>query len=167
MKWQWAAAAALFGVTAMLGCGAKSRPIPPERTHPERINDLSAKPDSQGVRLTWSRPLKYSGGKALRDHAGFRLLRAEGEGPFGEITDLPVTDQERFRKARRFAYIDTTAALGHSYRYAIIAETADGYQSDPSNVTEIKRTPAQPPPNPENFTLPAPTPIPAMPPPPA
>jgi hypothetical protein len=163
MKRLWVAAMALLGFIVMVGCGAKSRPIPPERTHPERINDLSAKPDSQGVQLTWSRPLKYSGGKSLRDLAGFRLLRAEGDGPFSEISDLPVTDQERFRKARRFAYIDTTAALGHSYRYAIIAETSDGYQSDPSNITEIKRTPAQPP-NPENFTLPAPTPIPAMPP---
>jgi hypothetical protein len=165
MKRPWIAVMALFGVAAMLGCGAKSRPIPPERTHPERVNDLSAKPDPQGVRLTWSRPMKYSGGKTLRDLAGFRLMRAEGEGPFSEITDLPVTDQERFRKAHRFAYIDTTAALGHSYRYVIVAETSDGYQSDPSNVTKITPAPTQPP-NPENFTLPAPTPIPAIPPPP-
>ena len=61
-------------------------PIPPELTHPDRVNHLSAKPDPKGIRLTWSRPMKYSGGASLKDLAGFRLLRAEGD---ASLADLP------------------------------------------------------------------------------
>ena len=64
---------------------------------------------------------------------------------------------------RRFAYVDTTAEMGHSYRYMMIAETADGYQSDPSNVVQQTRTPPPPPLTPENFKLPMPAPLPGMP----
>ena len=78
----------------------------------------------------------------MRDLAGFRLMRAEGDGSLADLAELPVTDQERFQKVRRFAYIDTSAQMGHSYRYTMIAETTDGYQSDPSNVVEQTRTQA-------------------------
>ena len=80
MKRWWIVAAAVMAIAIAPGCGAKSRPVPPELTHPDRVNDLSAKPDPKGIRLTWSRPMKYSGGKALKDLAGFRLLRSEGDG---------------------------------------------------------------------------------------
>jgi hypothetical protein len=162
MKRLWiVVAAALMAVVA--GCGAKSRPIPPELTHPDHVNDLSAKPDPKGIRLTWSRPMKYSGGKSLRDLAGFRLLRAEGNEPLAEIAQLPITDQERFQKVRRFAYVDTTAQMGHRYRYMMITETADGYQSDPSNVVQQTRAQPAPPLSPEDFKLPMPAPLPALP----
>ena len=155
--------AAMMAIATTLGCGAKSRPIPPELTHPESINDLSAKPDPKGIRLTWSRPTKYTRGKSLKDLAGFRLMRSEGGESYGELAELPITDQERFQKVRRFAYIDTTAELGHSYRYTLIAETTDGYQSDPSNVVLQTRTPPRPPLTPENFKLPMPAPLPGLP----
>lgn len=162
MKRLWIAAVAVMAIAMAPGCGSKSRPIPPELTHPDRVNDLAAKPDSKGIRLTWSRPMKYSGGATLKDLAGFRLLRAEGDGSFAELAELPVTDQERFQKVRRFAYVDTTARMGHNYRYMMIAETADGYQSDPSNVVEETRTKPISPLTPENFRLPMPAPLPGM-----
>ncbi|HVA40702.1 MAG TPA: hypothetical protein VNF49_08555, partial [Candidatus Binataceae bacterium] len=110
---------------------------------------------------------KYSGGAALKDLAGFRLMRAEGAGSLGDLAELPVTDQERFQKVRRFDYVDTTAQMGHSYRYMMLAETADGYQSAPSNVVQQTRTTPVPPPTPENFELPKLAPLPDMPPAPA
>jgi hypothetical protein len=145
------------------GCGAKGRPIAPELTHPERINDLAAKQDSKGIRLTWSRPTKYTGGKSLKDLAGFRLLRAESGRTLADLADLPVNDQERFQKTRRFAYVDDTAQVGRTYSYAMIAETSDGYESALSNVVEITRSAPQPPITPENFKLPKPTPLPDSP----
>lgn len=157
MRRWWLTVAVTFALTAGAGCGAKSRPIAPSQTHPERVNDLSAAPDSHGVRLNWSRPLKYTSGRQLRDLAGFRLMRAEGgAGSFSELAELPVTDQERFQKVRRFTYVDRSALLGHDYRYLIVAETTDGYQSEPSNVAQLIRTVPAPAPNPENFVLPAP-----------
>jgi len=169
MKRLWIAAAVMMAIAMAAGCGAKSRPIPPEFTHPDRVNDLAAKSDPRGIRLSWSRPMKYSGGKSLKDLAGFRLLRSEGNGPLTDLAELPVTDQERFQKIRRFAYIDTTAQMGKRYRYMMIAETSDGYQSDPSNVVQQTRTKPPPPLTPENFKLPMPAPLPGMtaPPPPA
>jgi hypothetical protein len=163
MKRWWIVVAAVVAIAIGLGCGAKSRPIPPELTHPDRVNDLSAKPDPKGIRLTWSRPMKYSGGKALKDLAGFRLLRSEGGESLTELAELPISDQERFQKVRRFAYVDTTAQMGHSYRYMMITETSDGYQSDPSNVVLQTRTKPVPPLTPENFRLPMPAPLPGMP----
>jgi len=167
MKRLWIVAAAVMAIAMAPGCGAKDRPIPPELTHPERINDLSAKPDPKGIRLTWSRPMKYSGGAALKDLAGFRLMRAEGAGSLIELAELPVTDQERFQKVHRFVYVDTTAQMGRSYRYMMVAETADGYQSDPSNLVQQTRTTPVPPLTPENFELPKPAPLPDLPPTPA
>ncbi|HLJ43010.1 MAG TPA: hypothetical protein VKT12_02235, partial [Candidatus Binataceae bacterium] len=70
---------------------------------------------------------------------------------------------ERFQKVRRFAYVDTSAQMGHNYRYMIIAETSDGYQSDPSNVVEQTRTKPAPAVTPENFKLPMPAPLPGGP----
>jgi len=159
----WMAMAAAVAIGFALGCGAKSRPIPPELTRPDSVNDLTAVSDRKGIRLTWSRPEKYSGGKSLKDLAGFRLLRAEGTGSLEELAELPVNDQERFQKVRRFAYEDTTAKLGESYRYTMIAVTTDGYESNPSNQVEVTRTPASAPITPENFKLPMPTPLPGMP----
>jgi len=163
MKRWWILAAVVMAIAMAPGCGSKSRPIAPELTHPDRINDLSAKPDPKGIRLTWSRPMKYSGGASLRDLAGFRLMRAEGDGSLTDLAELPVTDQERFQKVRRLAYVDTSAQMGHNYRYMIIAETSDGYQSDPSNVVEQTRTKPAPPLTPENFKLPMPAPLPSVP----
>ena len=161
-RWWWILTAAVTAIALGSGCGAKSRPVAPELVHPDRVNDLSAKSDPKGIRLTWSRPMKYSGGKALKDLAGFRLLRSEGDGSLTDLAELPITDQERFQKVRRFAYIDTTAQIGHSYRYTMIAETADGYQSDASNVVVTTRTLPTPPVTPENFKLPTPAPLPGM-----
>ncbi len=161
--WLWVLAAVTLAAATAVGCGSKSRPIPPSQTHPERVNDLSAKPDPKGVRLTWSRPMKYTGGRQLRDLAGFRLMRAEGESTFSQLAELPVTDQERFQKVRRFAYIDRSALMGHTYRYVIVAETTDGYQSDPSNIVRLTRSAPLPPPNPESFALPPPGALPKLP----
>ena len=163
MKRLWIVTAAMMAIATTLGCGAKSRPIPPELTHPESIIDLSAKPDPKGIRLTWSRPTKYTRGMSLKDLAGFRLMRSEGGESYGELAELPITDQERFQKVRRFAYIDTTAQMGHSYRYMMIAETSDGYQSDPSNVVQQIRTQPTAPLSPDNFKLPMPAPLPGIP----
>jgi hypothetical protein len=165
MKRWWIGVAAVIAIAIAPGCGAKGRPVPPELTHPERVNDLSAYPDPKGIRLTWSRPMKYSSGKALKDLAGFHLMRSEGAGPLNELAELPVTDQERFQKVHRFAYIDTSAQMGRSYRYMMIAETVDGYQSDPSNVVQQSRTSPVPPLTPENFKLPLPAPLSDLPPP--
>ena len=142
------------------GCGVKSRPLPPEDVRPERITDLEAASVAKGVRITWSRPEHYTGGSKMRDLGKFVIMRASGDGAPSAIADIPVTDLQRFRQQHHFSFVDGDAEVGHQYRYQIISMTADGYESLPSNRAGIVRAVPKPPPNPENFVLPTPVPLP-------
>jgi hypothetical protein len=142
------------------GCGVKSAPIPPEYARPERILDLRAQPDPTGIKLTWSRPTRYVGGHSMRDLSGFVIKRADGDGPMTALVNIPVTDQERFQLEEDFNYLDGETKMGNRYRYSVIAEAA-GYHSDPSNEVEFTRVKPPAAPNPENFKLPTPSPLPS------
>ncbi len=76
------------------------------------------------------------------------------------ISALAVEDLQRFRQQRHFTFVDTDTVVGHRYRYRVVSITTDGYESLPSNQAEIVRTVPKPPPNPENFVLPTPVPLP-------
>ncbi len=141
-------------------CGIKSRPVPPEAARPQRITDLEALSVGNGIRIRWSRPEHYSNGGRMRDLAKFEILRASGGGEPQLVADIPVTDLQRFRQQRHFAYVDTDSAIGSRYRYQIISVTKDGYESLPSNQAEIVRAVPTPTPNPESFVLPTPVPLP-------
>jgi hypothetical protein len=142
------------------GCGIKSRPLPPEQVRPERTTDLEAVSVVNGIRLRWSRPERYTGGQRLRDLGKFEILRAAGGGEPHVIADIAVTDRQRFRQQHHFIYLDQDTRIGQRYRYQIISLTLDGYESKPSNQAEAVRTVPPPPPNPENFVLPTPVPLP-------
>jgi len=142
------------------GCGVKGPTLPPEQVKPERITRLRALADKDGIRLTWPRPDSYAGGKAMRDLAGFAVMRGQGETPMTSVAELPITDRERFQKMDRFEWVDTATVIGSTYRYQIISMTDDGYRSDPSNEVAFTRVAPAAPPNPENFALPAPSPLP-------
>ncbi|MDO8434628.1 MAG: hypothetical protein Q7S58_19705 [Candidatus Binatus sp.] len=143
-----------------LGCGVKSAPIPPESARPERILDLQAASAKNGVRLTWSRPEKYAGGDKLTDLSGFTVSRAEADGAFQNVRDVPVTDQGRFQVQPTFTITDDATQVGKTYRYTVTSNTTDDYHSQPSNEVTILRKVPPPPPNPETFMLPTPTQLP-------
>lgn len=151
---------AIVATMLWLGCGVKSPPIPPEAARPEQILDLQATSQRAGIRVVWHRPERYAGGMSMRDLGSFTLLRAESDGPYTKIAEVPVTDQARFQQQRTFTYIDQDAAVGKLYHYQVISSTTDGYTSKPSNTATVVRRVPPPPPNPETFQLPTPTPIP-------
>jgi hypothetical protein len=152
----------IMSAVAVLGaCGVKSAPVPPEKARPETITTLTAASVQDGIMLKWDRPLTYAGGNTMRDLGGFVIMRAEGETAEMEpLVEVPVTDRERFQVQMVFTYDDLETQIGAHYRYAIIAETTDGYRSDPSNAVEITRVKPPPPPNPANFQIPTPSPLP-------
>lgn len=152
--------AGLATALALCGCGVKGPPLPPEQARPERITSLRALADKDGIRLTWPRPGSYAGGKEMRDLAGFAVMRAQGGAPMTSVAELPITDRERFQKMDRFEWVDSATVIGTTYRYQIISMTDDGYRSDPSNEVAFARVAPAAPPNPENFALPAPSPLP-------
>ena len=160
-NWMAAASAAAIAASMLwLGCGVKSPPVPPEQAVPERIVDLTAVSAKDGIHLGWERPDRYAGGHRMRDLGKFEIERAEDSGAYRPLVDIPVNDQQRFQQQRHFDYIDSATEIGHSYKYRVLSETQDGYRSKPSNEAEATRVVPKPPPNPENFVLPQPTPLP-------
>src|SRR5260370_33079479 len=88
------------------GCGVKSAPLPPELARPERIADLHATPDANGIKLSWGRPTRYSGGHAMRDLGGVVILRAAtANGQMEPLADLPVAQRARFSDEHHFSYL--------------------------------------------------------------
>jgi len=157
------AAVALFafvGAAAWVGCGVKSRPVPPQAARPQRILDLRAASVENGVRLTWGRPTTFEAGGKMRNLGHFSIMRSDSQGFFRNVGEVPVTDQQRFQQQQMFAFTDHDTTIGRSYTYQVISFTQDNYQSAPSNPVEIERTVPRPPPNPETFVLPTPTPLP-------
>jgi hypothetical protein len=137
------------------GCGVKSAPVPPELARPERIADLRATPDANGIKLSWGRPTRYSGGHTMRDLGGFVILRATtANGQMEPLAELPVTDRERFTVEHEFSYIDNETIVGRAYRYAIVSRTLDGYVSEASNAVYFTRIKPPPAPNPDTYKLP-------------
>ncbi len=150
--------AAAFASASAPGCGVKSAPIPPVWALPERITSLRAESRANGIRLSWSRPRRTTGNHRLTDLSRFVIFRSEqGQGPLEPYEVLSVTDQARFRQARAFTYLDRHTVYGRRYRYAVAAETADGYRGVLSNEAAVRRAK---PPRPETFVLPTPRPLP-------
>ncbi len=155
-----AMAALLLFAFAWLACGVKSPPIAPEEARPEQITDLHGASSHNGIRLTWRRPERYASGQRMTDLRDFVLMRAEGDGQFHQVAEIPITDQGRIQVQRAFNYVDTATTIGAAYRYAVFARTTDDYESKPSNVVSLVRTQPAPTPNPETYMLPTPTPLP-------
>ncbi|HEY2664156.1 MAG TPA: hypothetical protein VGI47_07425 [Candidatus Binataceae bacterium] len=144
----------------LVGCGVKSGLRPPQEVQPEPITDLKAASVKDGIQLSWTRPMRYSGGGRMRDLSAFLVLRGEGNSKLSEVAQIPVTDRERFQVQHQFVFVDSSAVLGQAYRYDVLALTSDGYRSVSSNAVVISRAEPTPTPNPENFAMPTPTPVP-------
>jgi hypothetical protein len=153
-------AMALVAAMMVLGCGVKSPPVAPQEAIPQRIVSLDATSQKNGVLLSWERPDRTAGGQTMRDLGSFEIDRAENTAAFAPLVEIPVTDQDRFQQQRKFTYLDRAAQVGHHYRYQVISSTLDSYRSDPSNEAEITHQLPKPPPNPEDFVIPQPKPLP-------
>jgi len=144
----------VLAVLALLGCGRKALPVAPERVRPQPPDQLAASATREGVRLTWLRPLRYSGGQRMNDLGGFMIERAPGEGgpaQFAQVGTLTLEDRTRFRKERHLEWTDRDAAAGARYLYRVIAVTLDGYRSAAAGPVAIRYGPPagpEPPPKP-------------------
>lgn len=134
--------ALLAGVLiAVGGCGRKTMPKPPQLVAPKAVQELSLATQGTGILVRWSRPTEYVDGTGMDDLGGFVVERNRYNSKFEEVARVPVTDQGRFQKAKRFDYLDTQLTAGAIYHYRIVAFTADHYYSSPSDAAEITWNP--------------------------
>ena len=135
-------------VLLFIGCGKKGEPRAPELAMPELIRNLTAKPDRNGIVLTWSRPTEYVDGKPLTDLTGFVIFRKdlspaclECPVPYRPLTAVNVEDREKFVKQKQYRFIDENAQAQMIYRYRVSSQLKDGSLSNPSNEVEVSRGP--------------------------
>jgi hypothetical protein len=135
-------------VLLFTGCGKKGEPRAPELAMPQLIRNLAAKPDRNGIVLTWSRPTEYVDGKPLTDLTGFVIFRKdlspscpECPVPYRPLTAVNVEDREKFVKQKQYRYIDENAQAQMIYRYRVSSQLKDGSLSNPSNEVEVTRGP--------------------------
>jgi hypothetical protein len=132
----------LAATLVVAACGVRSRPLPPELVQPDPPTGLVAKSTADGVRLTWRRPTSYSGGKHMRDLAGFEIERATAPGfDFEAVGTVTLTDQTRFQQERSVTWTDANVVEGTTYRYRVVAATLDHYRSLPSEPVTIEHHP--------------------------
>jgi len=129
-----------IGIACLAGCGIKTRPRAPEDVRPEQILDLRATSVADGIQLAWTRPDRYQNRDQMRDLNDFLILRAADNAPMKELSKVPVTDQQRFQQQHHMLLVDKDALMNHRYRYQVISQTSDGYQSLPSNEVTLVRT---------------------------
>jgi hypothetical protein len=127
-------------IVPSLSCGRKARPRPPEDILPRPLADLAASNLPDGVQLSWSRPVLYADGERMTDLGGFVVERATGDQlAYEKVSEIEVTDRDRFRQIRRFKHLDSDVAPGVTYRYRVVSFTVDRYFSAPSNAVTIER----------------------------
>jgi hypothetical protein len=135
-------------VLLWIGCGKKGPPRAPELAMPQLIKNLTAKPDGNGIVLTWSRPTEYVDGRSLTDLTGFVIFRKdlsptcpECPVPYRPLTAVNVEDREKFVKQKQYRFIDENAQAQMIYRYRVSSQLKDGSLSNPSNEVEATRGP--------------------------
>jgi hypothetical protein len=128
-------AGAMLVAAALLvaACGRKNIPVAPELVRPDPPESLGAIVTPDGVRLTWLRPTRYSGGQRMDDLGGFVVERAIAPATtFAKIGTFVVTDQFRFQRERHMDWLDRDVHPGERYVYRVTAYTLDGYRSFPA-----------------------------------
>ena len=125
------------------GCGHKGSVMAPELVRPEPPTDLAASSTTDGVRVTWTRPTKYTGGQRMRDLGSFVVERtdaATSPPKFERIATIELQDRTRLRQERRFQWVDQAATPGQEYVYRVRARTLDGYESPWAGPAKVRFT---------------------------
>ncbi|OGR00572.1 MAG: hypothetical protein A2505_01370 [Deltaproteobacteria bacterium RIFOXYD12_FULL_55_16] len=132
---------ALLG--SLVGCGKKTRPVPPDTVLPAPITDLSYQLDEKGVALSWSYPRQTVQGDRLPYRIEkFELLRAvmpvkdycaDCPIPFGPPIEITATSSDQ----GRVSYQEPLLRPNHRYVYRVRSKAGWFVSSDGSNTVAI------------------------------
>jgi len=141
---------ALFILALLAGCGRKGALISPDAQLPAPVNDLRAAQIGESFQISWSLPTQEERGKALKDLAGFRLLKREVLPPDEDCESCPnayrllkSVDMEYLQDVRLFGgrlfFSETDLITGNTYQYKVTSFRKDGTSSRDSNKARLKK----------------------------
>jgi hypothetical protein len=128
-------------------CGRKGPVVPPELIQPDAPTHVVGTSTADGIRLSWTRPDKYTSGRPMKDLGSFVIERSPVDVPsaaFIDVARVELDDQMRFRKERRLEWLDRDVTPGARYVYRVTALTLDGYRSAPSGPLIVRWEPPKP-----------------------
>lgn len=148
------AAAIAAAVLALVACGKRGNPVPPQVRVPRPVNDLSAVTRHDGIELAWTLPQRRVDGSRLFDPGVAKLYRTEDSGAgepraamlvkdriagYTEVATFPLSDPAAAeRRDAHMVYTDRRElTFGRRYTYVVITSDARGHISSPSARTSV------------------------------
>ncbi|MFZ5774650.1 MAG: fibronectin type III domain-containing protein [Thermodesulfobacteriota bacterium] len=133
-------AVALAG--GLVGCGKKTRPVPPDMILPAPITDLSYRLDEKGVHLNWSCPTRTVQDDRLPYVIeGFELWRAvvalKDDCPGCPIPFGPPVELAAECEGGKAQYQETLLRPGYRYVYRVRSKAGWYVASDDSNTVSV------------------------------
>lgn len=137
---------AILMITSLLlatGCGYKNAPLPPESVVPEAIGDLLYKVDENGVKLSWSYPVKTIKGEVVEDISSFDLYMAEialeeycatCPVPFKTVIEVAGGVPFDGTLRRKASYDSSLLRTGHKYFFKVRSRSSWLASSSDSNI---------------------------------
>lgn len=129
-------------VLLFVSCGKKGDPQPRVLSLPGGINDLSGEVRDGLLFLSFSVPAKNKDGSAIKDLAGFKIVKSCGScigASFEPFKDLSLDAAQGYviYEGRIYVY-DDDLANGYQYAYKVYPYTKKGTRGDASNTFTIK-----------------------------
>jgi fibronectin type 3 domain-containing protein len=142
----------LLAVLALVACGKKGPPVPPETRWPQPVTEFTGTVGENAIELAWTNPSRRADGKPLRDLTRLRVFRADdnGAGPpkpamlsggriagyreVGTVSLLgPAPPAPVVVERGRVRFTDRDGMVpGRRYHYVVLAEDGNGRTSVPS-----------------------------------
>ncbi len=136
MRTRQIVALAFLTVFLLVGCGRKGAPVVPVLIEPSPPADLQAQVRRQVVVLTWTRPTANVDGTVLKSLAAFRISRQQQvpqASAFSVIATVKADKPENaIMSGNRYAFTDTSVAVGAKYGYQIESVNRHGIVGPPS-----------------------------------
>jgi predicted small lipoprotein YifL len=145
-KWLAAFLLVVAGLSLIwMGCGRKGPPLPPRRSLPPAVKDLSYAVDSRIVELTWTVP--GADDRFASSPVGYKIFRSKLSAEesncekcpiqFTEIGDVPIQmKQSEKSKPTRMSFTEVLEP-GYRYIYKVIVYDKNGMGSQGSNTVEF------------------------------
>ena len=135
-------------VMAVMACGKKGVPKPPEYLAPMPVSNFLASGTLDGINLTWIPPEKTADGDALKDLDRFFVFRSvvvKDESPeyilvqeIAVVEDLePVDKKEKSDGPRVYSYMDKEVTPGKEYDYYIVPVNQGGTKGKESPILRV------------------------------